>query len=57
MSLSPENKQTKLNELYEFGKSKGTLSYKEIMDRLIELEMDSSWIVFSKRWMPTASRW
>ncbi|MBE5788495.1 MAG: RNA polymerase sigma factor RpoD [Clostridiales bacterium] len=41
MSLSPENKQTKLNELYEFGKSKGTLTYKEIMDRLIELEMDS----------------
>ncbi|MBO7662513.1 MAG: RNA polymerase sigma factor RpoD [Clostridia bacterium] len=41
MSLSPENKQNKLNELYEFGKSKGTLTYKEIMDRLIELEMDS----------------
>jgi len=41
LSLSPENKQTKLNELYEFGKSKGTLTYKEIMDRLIELEMDS----------------
>lgn len=39
--LSPENKQAKLNELYEYGKSKGTLTYKEIMDRLMELEMDS----------------
>ncbi len=38
--LSPDVRQTKLNELYEFGKSKGTLTYKEIMDRLMELEMD-----------------
>ncbi len=38
--LSPENKQVRLNELYEYGKSKGVLTYKEIMDRLMELEMD-----------------
>ena len=38
--LSPETRQAKLDELYEFGKSKGTLTYKEIMDRLMELEMD-----------------
>jgi RNA polymerase primary sigma factor len=30
-----------LDELYEYGKSKGTLTYKEIMDRLMELQMDS----------------
>ena len=38
--LSPEVKQTRLNELYEYGKSKGIMTYKEIMDRLMELEMD-----------------
>ena len=41
MSLSPEMKQNRLDELYEYGKSKGTLTYKEIMDRLGELEMDA----------------
>ena len=39
-TLSPETRKTKLDELYEFGKSKGTLTYKEIMDRLMEMEMD-----------------
>ena len=39
-NLSPESRQEKLNQLYEYGKSKGTLTYKEIMDRLMELEMD-----------------
>lgn len=38
--LSPEIKQARLNDLYEYGKSKGIMTYKEIMDRLIELEMD-----------------
>ncbi len=38
--LFPESKQDKLNELYEYGKSKGILTYKDIMDRLIELDMD-----------------
>ncbi len=41
MSLSPETKQNRLDELYEYGKSKGTITYKEIMDRLSELEMDA----------------
>ena len=36
-----EKKKTKLDELYEYGKSKGTITYKEIMDRLMELEMDA----------------
>ena len=40
MTLSPDARQAKLNELYEFGKSKGTLTYKEIMDRLMEMDMD-----------------
>ena len=39
-TLSPETRTAKLNELYEFGKAKGTLTYKEIMDRLMEMEMD-----------------
>ena len=34
-------KQNRLDELYEYGKSKGTLTYKEIIDRLGELEMDA----------------
>ena len=38
--LSPEIKQARLNDLYEYGKSKGVMTYKEIMDRLMELEMD-----------------
>ncbi len=38
----PEEKiKSKLDELYEYGRSKGTITYKEIMDRLIELEMDA----------------
>ena len=43
--LSPENKQDRLNELYEYGKSKGALTYKEIMDRLMELEMDPDQLI------------
>ncbi len=35
-----ENRQNKLEELYEYGRSKGVLTYREIMDRLMELEMD-----------------
>ena len=38
--LSPEARQEKLNELYAYSKSKGAITYKEIMDRLMELEMD-----------------
>ena len=40
MTLSPDARQAKLNELYEYGKTKGTLTYKDIMDRLIEMEME-----------------
>ncbi len=40
-TLSPDSRQKRLDELYEYGKSKGTLTYKEIMDRLMELQMDS----------------
>ena len=40
MTLSPNARQEKLNELYEDGKSKGTLTYKEIMDRLMEMDME-----------------
>ena len=41
-SKKPEaKKKNRLDELYEYGKSKGTITYKEIMDRLVELEMDA----------------
>ena len=30
-----EKKKNCLDELYEYGKSKGTITYKEIMDRLV----------------------
>ena len=40
MTLSPDARQAKLNELYEYGKTKGSLTYKEIMDRLMEMDMD-----------------
>ena len=40
MTNAPDNRQAKLNELYELGKSKGTLTYKEIMNTLMEMDMD-----------------
>ena len=40
MTLSPDARQAKLNELYEYGKAKGTITYKDIMDRLMEMEME-----------------
>ena len=40
MTNSPDNRQAKLNELYELGKSKGKLTYKEIMNALMEMGMD-----------------
>ena len=40
MTLSPDARQAKLNELYEYGKSKGSLTYKDIMDRLMETDME-----------------
>ena len=41
LSLSPDNKQNRLDELYEYGNSKGTITYKEIMDRLSGLDLDA----------------
>jgi len=40
LTNAPDNRQAKLNELYELGKRKGTLTYKEIMNALMELDMD-----------------
>ena len=40
MTNSPDNRHAKLNELYELGKSKGKLTYKEIMNALMEMDMD-----------------
>ena len=40
MTLSPDARQAKLNELYEYGKTKGSLTYKDIMDRLMETDME-----------------
>jgi len=40
LTLSPDARQARLNELYELGKSKGALTYKEIMDRLLEMDME-----------------
>jgi len=41
LSLSPEMKKNQLDELYEYGKSKGTITYKEIMDRLADMSPDA----------------
>ncbi len=40
MTLSPENRDAKLNELYEEGKRKGVMSYTDVMSYLMDLEMD-----------------
>ena len=40
MSTQPDSKQAKLNELYELGKSKGVLTYDEIISRLSSYEID-----------------
>ncbi len=40
MTISPDARQAKLNELYEYGKTKGSLTYKDIMDRLMEMDME-----------------
>ncbi len=40
LSISPEIKQAKINELYEQGKAKGTLTYKDIMNQLVEFEVE-----------------
>ncbi|MBQ4610289.1 MAG: RNA polymerase sigma factor RpoD [Clostridia bacterium] len=40
----PKKSQNKIEELVELGKSKGVLTYKEVMDTLEELELDSEQI-------------
>ena len=58
MKQSTESRQNRLDELYEYGKSKGTITYKEIMDRLSGTDMDAiRWILFSKPSKPTVFPW
>lgn len=33
LTQTPDGRQKRLNDLYEYGKKKGTLTYKEIMER------------------------
>lgn len=40
MSSTPEIREAKLNELYEEARAKGTITYSDIMNQLMELEMD-----------------
>jgi RNA polymerase primary sigma factor len=40
MSMTPDAKQMKVDELMESGKSKGMLTYTEIMNQLVELEIE-----------------
>ncbi len=43
-SKDPKKNQSKIEELVELGKSKGVLTYKEVMDTLDEMELDSEQI-------------
>lgn len=40
MSMTPDARQAKLNDLYEQGKTKGTMTYKDIMNQLVEFEIE-----------------
>ena len=40
MSNQPDNKQSKLNEIYELGKSKGVMTYDEIINKLSTIDID-----------------
>ena len=37
---NPDSRQKRLDDLYEYGKKKGTLTYKEIMERLMDLYIE-----------------
>ena len=37
---TPDSRQKRLDDLYEYGKKKGTLTYKEIMERLMDLYIE-----------------
>ena len=43
-SKDPKKNQNKIEELIEMGKAKGVLTYKEVMDTLDEMELDSEQI-------------
>ena len=43
-SKDPKKNQSKIEELVEMGKAKGVLTYKEVMDTLDEMELDSEQI-------------
>jgi RNA polymerase primary sigma factor len=38
--MTPDARQAKLNDLYEQGKTKGTMTYKDIMNQLVEFEIE-----------------
>ena len=40
LTQTPDGRQKRLNDLYEYGKKKGTLTYKEIMERLMDLYIE-----------------
>ncbi len=40
LSMTPDARQAKLNDLYEQGKTKGTMTYKDIMNQLVEFEIE-----------------
>ena len=40
MTQTPDGRQKRLDDLYEYGKKKGTLTYKEIMERLMDLYIE-----------------
>ena len=40
LTLSPEARQSRLDALFELGRSKGSLTHKEIMERLMEMDME-----------------
>ena len=40
LTQTPDGRQKRLDDLYEYGKKKGTLTYKEIMERLMDLYIE-----------------
>ena len=40
LTQTPDGRQKRLDDLYEYGKKKGTLIYKEIMERLMDLYIE-----------------
>ena len=40
LTQPPDSRQKRLDDLYEYGKKKGTLTYKEIMERLMDLYIE-----------------